>query len=84
MAVLLRILLMMIIIYYIISFITRAIPSLFSSGTDYESEKSARKKQEQKKAKRNEGEITIKYIPDKGRRIDKSDSEYVDYEEVKD
>jgi hypothetical protein len=75
---------MLIIIYYIISFITRAIPSLFYSDYDSREEISSRKKQEQKKSKKNEGEITIRYIPEKGRRTDKSNDEYVDYEEVKD
>ena len=84
MAILLRILLMLIIVYYIIAFITRAIPSLFHSDTDYKHEVNARKKQEQKRAKKNEGEITIKYIPEKGRKSDISGGEYVDYEEVKD
>jgi len=83
MAILLRILLMLIIVYYIISFITRAIPSLFSSDYDTRNEVTSRKKQEQKKAKKNEGEVTIKYIPEKNRKSGGT-GEYIDYEEVKD
>lgn len=84
MAVLLRILLMLIVIYYIISFITRAIPSLFYGDSDYRDRMSPGRDQQQKKAKKSEGEITIRYNPDKGRKTDKSSGEYIDYEEVKD
>ena len=75
---------MLIIIYYIISFITRAIPSLFYSDTDSRHGMSGRKKQEQKRAKKVEGEISIRYIPEKDRRSVKKDGEYIDYEEIKD
>jgi hypothetical protein len=83
MAILLRILLMLIIVYYILAFITRVIPSLFYSNTDYRQEVSSRKKQEQKKAKRNEGQVTIKYIPENTRKS-RTDGEYTDFEEIRD
>ena len=83
---LLRTILILIIIYYVIQIFTRyIIPSLFGNKMDDNMNEFTRKKRnEQKKAARHEGEITIDYNQDKDHRKKSSKGEYVDYEEIKD
>ena len=82
----LRTILILIIFYYAFQIFTRyIIPALFGrAGNDSRSEFERQRRQEQKKAARHEGEVTIESGAgtQSGRRSGKG--EYVDYEEVKD
>ena len=83
---LLRTILILIIFYYVLQILTRyIIPALFGRpASDSRNEFYRQRRQEEKKAARHEGEVTIESGPDtqSGRRSGKG--EYVDYEEVKD
>jgi len=83
---LLRTILILIIIYYVIQLFTRyIIPSLFRGYMDDKMNEFTRnQKNQQKKANRHEGEVTIDYSPDKNRRPNSGKDEYADYEEIKD
>jgi len=71
---LLRTILIIIGVYYLIKFIMW----LFRSP-----EKPANPSSAQKTQKKAEGEVTIDYIPDNKKHINKDSGDYVDYEEVK-
>ncbi len=82
----LRTILILIIIYYVIRIFTRfIIPALFYNYMDDKMKDFSRnQKKQQYKASKNEGEVTIDYIPEKEHNNKQNKGEYVDYEEVKD
>lgn len=78
--------LILVIAYYIVQFITRfLVPAIFGDNSKDRQKKYTRERQEQRqKASRREGDVTISYHADKAGKNSYRGGEYIDYEEVKD
>ncbi|MFW6327488.1 MAG: DUF4834 family protein [Bacteroidota bacterium] len=77
-----RLLFLLLLIYFMIKFVTRIIMP-FLLGSKYQSMNQGRKNTRQQYYKKKEGEVTIDYIPKKKKKIGKEEGEYIDYEELK-
>jgi len=69
-----RILIVFFVVYYLIRFVS----FLFNSSRSYNSSANESRKRSSKK----EGEVTINYVPDSDKKVNKDSGDYVDYEEV--
>ena len=73
-----RFLLILFVIYFIVKIFTRFILQRFFKKvqTNFEN-------QQNQYQKKKEGDVTVNTKPDKNKKIDKDEGDYVDYEEVK-
>jgi len=69
-----RILLIFFVVYYLFRFLSYLFKS---SGSDYNSGKGNMNKSSKK-----EGEVTIDYVPESDKKVQKNSGDYVDYEDV--
>ncbi|MBU8891990.1 MAG: DUF4834 family protein [Bacteroidales bacterium] len=74
---LVRFLLVVLIIYFVIRIFTRYV---FRSWL--KNAQSNFKNQESQNSQKKEGDVTINTKPNKGKKIDKDEGDYVDYEEI--
>jgi hypothetical protein len=83
---LLRTILILFIIFYVIRLFTRYIlPALFVNYVDHKMGDFTRQQQnQQQRARKREGEVTIDYSPDNPSKNKPAKGDYVDYVEVKD
>ncbi len=80
---LLRIILILVIIYYVARFFIRVIfPFLFQRYVNKRTGNSSGKQHYSKPKNRREGEVTIDYINKKEKKFSKDKGEYIDFKEV--
>ena len=78
---LIRILLIIVLVYYLIRFLDKYIvPALFGTPKKKETP-SSRKEKEFRKSTR-QGEVTIKDLTKRDKRINTEEGDYIDYEEI--
>lgn len=80
---LIKFLFFLFIFYYLYVFITRYLFPFFVGKVMGNSNRDKRRDHYDRQ-KRKVGDVTINYKPEKDKRIDSGEGEYVDYEEVKD
>lgn len=81
---LLRIILLLIIAYYVIKLIIRLFfPYFFRQYVNNKTGGSGDRKDYTKQSRKKEGEITIDYLNKKKKRISKDKGDYIDFKEVK-
>jgi len=79
-----RVILIILIIYYLVKLISRfVIPFLFKRYAKNINENTGKRKN-QNYRKKKEGEVTIDYTPKEKKHFDKNSGEYIDFEEVED
>ena len=85
---LIRFVIIFFVVYFLFSLVTRYVlpfvVRFFFRRMSDRVRRDYEKKMHDKRKRENEGEITIRYRPDKGKVITKENGEYIDYEDVDD